>query len=69
MSSGDDLMDAKPSLLALTPVVRSMPVPMQPITWYILQLHVPTVLCIHVQPVVSHYLLILLQLFEDRQNK
>ncbi|DBA78606.1 TPA: hypothetical protein ACH3X1_008536 [Trebouxia sp. C0004] len=26
---GDDLMDAKPSLLALTPVVRSMPVPMQ----------------------------------------
>ncbi|DBB15863.1 TPA: hypothetical protein ACH3X3_004053 [Trebouxia sp. C0006] len=29
---GDDLMDAKPSLLALTPVVRSMPVPMQPIT-------------------------------------
>ncbi len=28
-------MDAKPSLLALTPVVRSMPVPMQPITWYV----------------------------------
>ncbi|KAL0050697.1 hypothetical protein WJX82_005328 [Trebouxia sp. C0006] len=29
---GDDLMDAKPSLLALTPVVRSLPVPMQPVT-------------------------------------
>ncbi|DBB00556.1 TPA: hypothetical protein ACH3X3_002255 [Trebouxia sp. C0006] len=29
---GDDLKDAKPSLLALTPVVRGMPVPMQPIT-------------------------------------
>ncbi|DBA86787.1 TPA: hypothetical protein ACH3X1_016630, partial [Trebouxia sp. C0004] len=29
---GDDLMDAKPSLLALTPVVRSTPVPMQPVT-------------------------------------
>ncbi|DBB07205.1 TPA: hypothetical protein ACH3X1_011770 [Trebouxia sp. C0004] len=27
--TGDDLTDAKPSLLALTPVVRSMPVPMQ----------------------------------------
>ena len=25
----DDLMDAKPSLLALSPVVRSTPVPMQ----------------------------------------
>lgn len=31
--TGDDLMDAKPSLLALTPVVRSLPVPMQPVTW------------------------------------
>ncbi len=31
--AGDDLMDAKPSLLALTPVVRSLPVPMQPVTW------------------------------------
>ncbi|KAL0051615.1 hypothetical protein WJX82_010764 [Trebouxia sp. C0006] len=30
---GDDLMDAKPSLLALTPVVRCVPVPMQVITW------------------------------------
>ncbi|KAL0032293.1 hypothetical protein WJX79_002910 [Trebouxia sp. C0005] len=29
---GDDLMDAKPSLLALTPVVRCVPVPMQVIT-------------------------------------
>ncbi|KAL3136557.1 hypothetical protein ABBQ38_005804 [Trebouxia sp. C0009 RCD-2024] len=29
---GDDLMDAKPSLLALTPFVRSVPVPMQVIT-------------------------------------
>jgi len=27
--AGDDLMDAKPSLLALTPVVRCTPVPMQ----------------------------------------
>ena len=32
-SAGDDLMDAKPSLLALTPVVRCVPVPMQVITW------------------------------------
>jgi len=31
--AGDDLMDAKPSLLALTPVDRCSPVPMQPITW------------------------------------
>ena len=30
--SGDDLMDAKPSLLALTPVVRCIPVPMQVIS-------------------------------------
>ncbi len=30
--AGDDLMDAKPSLLALTPVVRCTPVPMQLIT-------------------------------------
>ncbi|DBB07155.1 TPA: hypothetical protein ACH3X1_011726 [Trebouxia sp. C0004] len=29
----DDLMDAKPSLLALTPVVRCVPVPMQVVTW------------------------------------
>ncbi|DBA96543.1 TPA: hypothetical protein ACH3X1_015415 [Trebouxia sp. C0004] len=29
---GDDLMDAKPSLLALTPVVRSTPAPVQPVT-------------------------------------
>jgi len=36
--AGDDLMDAKPSLLALTPVVRSTPVPMQPITWYVAEL-------------------------------
>ena len=60
MSSGDDLMDAKPSLLALTPVVRSMPVPMQPITWYIYShscTNGP-----HVQPVVSHCLLTSLQL-------
>ena len=27
--AGDHLMDAKPSLLALTPVVRCTPVPMQ----------------------------------------
>ena len=32
-NAGDDLMDAKPSLLALTPVVRCVPVPMQVITW------------------------------------
>ena len=31
--AGDDLMDAKPSLLALTSVVRCVPVPMQVITW------------------------------------
>ncbi|KAL0043991.1 hypothetical protein WJX82_000104 [Trebouxia sp. C0006] len=30
---GDDVMDAKPSLLAVTPVVRCVPVPMQVITW------------------------------------
>ncbi|KAL0020307.1 hypothetical protein WJX77_005355 [Trebouxia sp. C0004] len=31
---GDDLlMDAKPSLLALTPVVRCVPLPMQVVTW------------------------------------
>ncbi len=30
---GDDLMDAIPSLLALTPVVRCVLVPMQVITW------------------------------------
>ena len=33
-NAGDDLMDAKPSLLALTPVVRCVPVPMQVITWW-----------------------------------
>ncbi|DBA77425.1 TPA: hypothetical protein ACH3X1_009257 [Trebouxia sp. C0004] len=33
-NAGDDLMDAKPSLLALTPVVRCVPVPMQVVTWY-----------------------------------
>ena len=27
--AGDDLMDAKPSLLALTPVVRCVPVPIK----------------------------------------
>jgi len=32
-NAGDDLMDAKPSLLALTPVVRCVPVPMQVVTW------------------------------------
>ncbi len=32
-TAGDDLMDAKPSLLALTPVVRCVPVPMQVVTW------------------------------------
>ena len=32
-TAGDDLMDAKPSLLALTPVVRCVPVPMQVISW------------------------------------
>ena len=32
-NAGDDLMDAKPSLLVLTPVVCSVPVPMQVITW------------------------------------
>lgn len=31
--TGDDLVDAKLSLLALMPVVRSTPAPMQPITW------------------------------------
>ncbi len=40
---GDDLMDAKPSLLALTPVVRSTPVPMQPITWYAPRIQVQSV--------------------------
>ena len=32
-NAGDDLMDAKPSLLALTPVVRCVLVPMQVVTW------------------------------------
>ena len=32
-NADDDLMDAKPSLLALAPVVRCVPVPMQVITW------------------------------------
>ena len=32
-NAGDDLMDAKPSLLALTPVVHCVPVPMQVVTW------------------------------------
>ena len=32
-NAGDYLMDAKPRLLALTPVVRCVPVPMQVITW------------------------------------
>ena len=32
-NAGDDLMDAKPSLLALAPVVRCVPVPMQVKTW------------------------------------
>ncbi len=32
-SAGDDLMDAKPRLLALTPVVQCVPVPMQVVTW------------------------------------
>ena len=32
-NAGDDSMVAKPSLLALTPVVRCVPVPMQVVTW------------------------------------
>ena len=32
-NAGDDRMEARPSLLALTPVVRCVPVPMQVVTW------------------------------------
>lgn len=66
-------MYAKPSLPALPPIVRSMPVPKQTNQCPSIlshgtytQLHVTMVLCtlvlcIHVQPAVSHYLLMLLQ--------
>ena len=32
-NAGDDLMDAKTSLLALTPIVRCVLAPMQVVTW------------------------------------
>ncbi len=57
---GDDLMDAKPSLLALTPVVRSTPVPMQPITWYRPSHSCAT--CCDMRQMFTHYLMMSLQL-------
>jgi len=60
-------MDAKPSLLALTPVVRSTPVPMQPITWYRPSHSCAT--CCDMQQMFTHYLTMSLQLVEDRQSQ
>ena len=32
-NAGDDLIEARPSLLALSPVVRCVPVPLQGVIW------------------------------------